>query len=214
MNRILDEINDEMMRHSVMAAKRDKAGVLADDYRSMASLMSETVRRQEETLRYNEEASCALRTALRQVDVSAMAVAVYGSRKRWISASGLDMSRMQMGGDDLRALAEKMLRGPFSQPEFSLDGGGVSMTMQSLPRMRAVSGRCSAPAERGNANDKPPGFPGLKPCQAPKKLIFFIQQFLRLTNEIFSGRGQSQGCRLSVKQPNSHLFLQKPNLFA
>lgn len=152
MNRILDEINDAMMRHSAMAARTDKAGVFADDYRSMASLMSETVRRQEESLRYNEEASHRLRVGLRNVDFSALAVSVYGMRKRWISARGLDMSHMQMGGDDLRAIAEKMLDGPFSPPEFSLDRGGVSMTMRSLPRMGAVSGRCSSPATQGSAN--------------------------------------------------------------
>lgn len=153
MERIITDVNDGCARRTAEAIREDKASVAASDYGLMARLLSETTAREDAALAYDAGASERLRRGLREADFSAGTISVYGTRRRLILARPLDMAHVRMGGDDLRAAAERALGSSFSPPEFSISGDCVTMTMHSVPMFRAECGRCSAAGGREENGD-------------------------------------------------------------
>jgi len=163
MDRILDEINDGCARRAEAARLTDRSDVFAEGFSSFSALLAESARETEAKFAPDEELSRKLRRALRYRDFYADEVTVYGDRRRLVVARNLDLSRVRMGGEEIRALFEEETGAAFGDPEYQLDGESVSMTLTGVPSVRTRDGACSRGAleepeggRRGRGKKAPP----------------------------------------------------------
>lgn len=79
-------------------------------------------------------------------------VAVYGDRKKHITAAGSDIRRIKNSAAELKAAAEKALCIKLSEPEISVVDGLSVFRMESLPLLHAEVGIADKPKEREIVN--------------------------------------------------------------
>lgn len=146
MGRILDEINLRSGRRIAELRAGDKLSVIASDYALSAQLVSSAGKISEESVRLDEELSKKLSQALSAGNFHASGVSVYGGRTKRVYVRDIDLSRAELGGDDLQKLVEEAIGARVSSPEFELEGACVSMRMRSLPRFECDSGYATSAA--------------------------------------------------------------------
>lgn len=149
--RILDDINRAVGERIAERRSRDRLAVTALDLSLVGELMREAHEAEECECRVDRELSRRLRQLLTYRDFGAGDVSVYGSRMKRIFVRDIELTATRMGGDDIRRLFEEVSGVRLSQPEFSVDGGTISMTMHTVRSFTCTSGRavCAASAARG-----------------------------------------------------------------
>lgn len=149
--RILDDINRAAGERIAERRSRDRLAVTALDLSLAGELMREAHEAEEAECRLDRELSRRLRQLLTYRDFGAGDVLVYGDRVKRIFVRDIELTATRMGGDDIRRLFEEVSGIRLSQPEFSVDGGTISMTMHAVSSFTCTSGRavCAANAARG-----------------------------------------------------------------
>ena len=146
MGRILDEINLTAGSRIARMKSNDKLAVTAADFGLAGELMKTAYTEGERVSQIDGEMSKKLRRLLVYQDFRAGSVTAYGGRKKQIIVKDVDLTSTRMGGDDIRRLFEKLAGIRLSQPEFTLDGAVLSMTMHSVPAFACLSGRATCAA--------------------------------------------------------------------
>ena len=144
--RILDEINLTAGSRIARMKSNDKLSVTAADFGLAGELMKTAYDEGASVSQIDGEMSKKLRRLLVYQDFQAGSVTAYGGRKKQIIVKDVDLTSTRMGGDDIRRLFEKMAGIRLSQPEFTLDGAVLSMTMHSVPAFACLSGRAACAA--------------------------------------------------------------------
>lgn len=144
--RILDEINFQAARRCALAASEDKLSVVAGDYEMMGELLSECLRSDRDETEEDRVLTAKLTRLLAYHDFRVGRVTAYGVRHKRIFASDVDLTRLRLGGDDIRRLFEGICGFPLSEPEFEIDGAVISMRIHSVYAYAAVCGRASLSA--------------------------------------------------------------------
>ncbi|MGN1345943.1 MAG: SpoIIE family protein phosphatase, partial [Eubacteriales bacterium] len=144
--RIIDEINRTAGARAARMKSNDKLSVAAADFGLAGELMKTAFHAGESVAKVDGELSKKLRRLLACNDFRAGSVTAYGERMKYIFVRDVDLSTTRMGGDDLRKLFEEMAGIRLSQPEFTLDGAVLSMTMHSVCSFACLSGRATCAA--------------------------------------------------------------------
>jgi len=144
--RILDEINLTAGSRIARMKANDKLSVTAADFGLAGELMKTAYDEGESVAQIDGEMSKKLRRLLTYQDFRAGSVTAYGGRVKQILVKDVDLTSTRMGGDDIRRLFEKLAGIRLSQPEFTLDGAVLSMTMHSVPAFACLSGRAACAA--------------------------------------------------------------------
>lgn len=158
MNDILDAVNEGCARRAESAMKTDRSDVFAGDFEAFAALLDDAARDTDDEFAPDEELSRKLQRSLKYMDFYAGSVTVYGTRRRRIMARDLDLTRVRMGGEDIRRAFEKATGAHLGEPEYSIDGETVSMQLCSVPCVRTEDGSATrAAGENGrDAGRRPP----------------------------------------------------------
>ncbi len=144
--RILDEINRSAGERIAQMRGNDKLAVTAADFRLAGELLKTAYDEGENIAQIDGELSKKLRRLLTYQDFQAGGVTVYGGRRKQVIVRDVDLAATRMGGEDLRKLFEKTAGIRLSQPEFTLDGAVLSMTMHAVPAYACLSGRATCAA--------------------------------------------------------------------
>ncbi len=144
--RIIDEINLTAGSKIARMRSNDKLSVTAADFGLAGELMKTAYEEGGKIAEIDAELSKKLRRLLAYNDFQAASVTAYGGRIKHIYVRDVDLMATRMGGDDIRKLFEGIAGQRLSQPEFSLDGAVLSMTMHSVYSFACISGRATCAA--------------------------------------------------------------------
>ncbi|MBQ7826635.1 MAG: SpoIIE family protein phosphatase [Clostridia bacterium] len=143
MGQIIDSMNAGCARMTAEAKLYDRTSVVAADYEVTSRLLAEAADAGVDGTRCDGELTERLRRALTRVSFKADRVGVFGGRLMRVVARGVDMKTTSAGAEDIRRCAANVCGMPMSQPEFSVDGSCVTMTLMSLPSLAVRCGRAS-----------------------------------------------------------------------
>lgn len=137
------EINVSHARLLEEAARCNKTEVVALDYEAIAALLRGA---SEETAA--EFAVCRsltekAREAARSMDLGFHSIAVYGKRRLTLLAGGLDLTRVRMSTEEMRAAFEHACGFSMTLPEFRVDDDYTTMTATSRRLLSCESARAS-----------------------------------------------------------------------
>ena len=137
-------VNDINADHSAMIErmlKENKAEIFARDYKAVSELIGEALRANAEEFKPDEKLTKKLTGSIGYLDLPVSGVTCYGVRRKTIVAGGVDLSRVRAGAEDIRRSFERICGFPLDTPEFAVERTGVSMTVRSARRFRAVPAR-------------------------------------------------------------------------
>lgn len=146
MDSILDFVNTQTRRISGLSKESRSCEMFASDYSAIADLIKELSGEGENSRDTQSEKELA--RELSQRGFLFIQSSVYGKRNRSVYMRGIELSGIDMGENDIRECAQKVLGTRLSSPEFSLDGKYVSASMHSLPAIKLRGGRYSAHSGR------------------------------------------------------------------
>lgn len=154
MDEILTEIEHSFACAARDAREGDHSDIFAEDFSSLSAMLETAAEEAAQSFSEDEETSRRLRRELAAMDFYAGAVTVFGVRRRRILAQDLDLTRLRLGGDEIREAFERLLNVPLSQPEYQIDGEHVSLRMESVPRLAVEEGSFSRAAGENGAPGK------------------------------------------------------------
>ena len=143
---IIESINRKVRKNAALTGAGKRNELFASDYKAVAALFSEM--NEDEWESPDKEAGKRLSAALYERGFSFEGADVYGKRQRRVYMRGVDMGAVRAGEEDIRRSAEEVLSAKLSSPEFSLDGGRVNASMESVPRISLRCGRHSVKSMR------------------------------------------------------------------
>ena len=149
---IIDELNVSTAKLIEKLIRNDKTEAFALDYEAMSKLLAEQISKNEEEYKIDTELTAALRKSLRYMGIGATRAICYGARKKQIVIGGVDISRVHIGGDDIRESIERTVGTYLNAPRFSIDGDNVTMTLSSRRRFKVESAKATSIKEAESAN--------------------------------------------------------------
>ncbi len=141
---ILDNMNTGAKIHAKMSDAGRKTQLFAGDYKAVAELLRDISAPDAASNGRDLEGESELSAVLRQNGIRFTTASVYGKRMRRVYIRGISMP-MEAGEGDIRALAEEALGAHLTSPEFSIDGGSVSLSMKSAVKIKIDRGKYSSP---------------------------------------------------------------------
>lgn len=148
---IVGEINSGTASLSEAVLRGEKAGVFALDYDAMSHILAEAVEEQREDFDRAEDAEARVRLSLEKMGLYPDALFVYGQRRKYICARGIDVSRTRTDAESLRMRLEQACGCALEDPLFEFYGGNgrgrLSMTLTTRRRYTAERACLTAAAE-------------------------------------------------------------------
>ena len=144
---IVRDVNAGYSARVERALKENKTEIFASDYEAVSRLIGEALRANAEEFKTDEALSRRLAASASRLDLPVRGVTCYGTRRKTIVAGGVDVARVRAGADDIRRAFEKVCGFPLGVPEFCVERTGVTMTVRSARRFRAVSARAGRSRE-------------------------------------------------------------------
>ena len=141
--RIVEDSNRraaELFRSSV---KNDTARLFSLDCGAMAELIDSVAEKSTSDVTFDYTMSDALREALSHSDFSAETVGVYGRERHTVVARGISLVRTKISSELLHKIAQNVLGEALSEPEYSIDGDRVCVSMKSKLVLRAEQASAS-----------------------------------------------------------------------
>lgn len=136
---IIGEINRECAELHRSFRLADKTGVLAMEYKSVSSLLSDICEENKKDHAPDKALTSRLAEALAEYGFGEGGVSVYGERRKKIIARGFDVSKGGIGNSDLKRVAEKVCGFPVSEPVIELSENMMTLRMTSRRRFSAES---------------------------------------------------------------------------
>ncbi len=134
------------------ALAKDKTGLIAEDMRALSDLLKDKIRCGSEEYAIDEPLTRKLNEALGYLGFYASNTVVFGSRRKFIVSGGVDLAKMRATANELIACVESVCGMRFTQPQFSIDGDYITMTMQSRPSLAAEYARAGVTRESESVN--------------------------------------------------------------
>ncbi len=115
------------------AIREDKTRVFAADYESMAQMFADAAAEGDMRMTVDKVLSDKLRRALSRAGFCAENVVVCGDRKKFIIATGEEVTRSSLSPAALHGICEEVCGLSLSAPAFMLEKGKSALTLESLP---------------------------------------------------------------------------------
>ncbi|MCQ2424697.1 MAG: SpoIIE family protein phosphatase [Lachnospiraceae bacterium] len=142
--KIVRELHFSLTEVLEEAAKSDKLSLLAFDYEAIGKLLSEAYAEEAREEEADPKTAAKIRRAAAVLGLNASAVSVYGKRRLFIAAGGLELAKTKMSPDRIRDALGAVCRTALTLPDFEVSGDYVTMTLRSA-RKFAVT--CSTAEE-------------------------------------------------------------------
>ncbi len=150
---ILETMNKARATHDEELLRRDSTRAFAMDYEAMSKLLEYAVSENAAAYELDLSLCTSLEDCARTIGLCASSVAAYGNRKKTVIAGGIDLGRVNVGGEEIRDAFSKVVGFNLSLPEYTIDSDYVSMTLVTEPTYRVEFGRASCVA-RGASNER------------------------------------------------------------
>lgn len=147
--KIVRELHFSLTEVLEEAAKSDKLSLLAFDYEAIGKLLTEAYAEEAREEEADPKTAAKIKRAASVLGLNASAVSVYGKRRLFIAAGGLELAKTKMSPDKIRDTLGTVCRTALTLPDFEVSGDYVTMTLRSA-RKFAVT--CSA-AEEARENE-------------------------------------------------------------
>ena len=144
---ILSDINKSYARILEEAIKNDKAEIFAIDYAAMSVLLEDAIKENSKEYEVDEALTAKLKSSARYLNFTSSSMAVYGKRRKQIIAGGVDLARVKLGVDEIRRSFERVAGVPLTSPDFSVEKGYITMTMQSARVFSAEAAKAASQKE-------------------------------------------------------------------
>ncbi len=144
---ILSDINKSYARVLEDAMKSDKAEIFAIDYAAMSALLEDAIKENAKEYEVDEKLTAKLKGSARYLNFTSSNMAVYGKRRKQIIAGGVDLARVKLGVDEIRRSFERVAGVPLTSPDFSVEKGYITMTMQSARVFSVESAKATSQKE-------------------------------------------------------------------
>ncbi len=129
--KIVSEANLNYSKHLESLIRDDRTSVFAIDYKIMSKLISNASRVNDLEYELDRELSSKLMRAIRYMDFDAESVYVYGKRRKHIRVTGINLSQVKLGAEDIRRAFENVCEAKLTPPVFEIDEDIVSMSLSS-----------------------------------------------------------------------------------
>ncbi len=149
---VIDELNSATAKLIEKLIKNDRTEAFALDYEAMSKLLAEQISRNEAEYKIDTELTSALRRSLKYMGIGASRALCYGTRKKHIVIGGADISRIKMGGDELRQAVERTVGTYLNAPHFNIDGDNVTVTFSSRRRFKIETAKSTSIKDSEKAN--------------------------------------------------------------
>ncbi len=152
-DRILDEVNKELLLVTEQKIKEGKAGFFASNYEDITAILDAALNSDPEEYACDGEAGEKIFDYLYSVGLNIGGVAVYGKRCRHIVVRKVS-GHENIDGEKSRELSEiigRLVGEELTEPVFAVDKDGVSMLLHAKPKVKAFCshGRlCGADSRR------------------------------------------------------------------
>ncbi len=147
---ILGEINEKCAAHTAQATRTDRTDVVGDDLTAFSAILTDAAAGVRARFQKDEALSVKLARTMATHPFSAENISVYGERERCIVARGVNLAETKMKNEEIRQAFEGIVGAPLSVPEYAIDGGAVTMTMESRAAFRPVYGAASRAASEAS----------------------------------------------------------------
>ncbi len=144
---ILSDINKSYAKVLEDAIKNDKAEIFAIDYAAMSALLEDAIKENSREYEVDEKLTAKLKSSARYLNFTSSSMAVYGKRRKQIIAGGVDLARVKLGVDEIRRSFERVAGVPLTSPDFSVEKGYITMTMQSARVFSAEAAKATSQKE-------------------------------------------------------------------
>lgn len=147
--RICEDINAAVGELTSAVLRSEKIGVFALDYEAMSRILSETVESRRRDYECSDAMTAAVRDALERLGMTPDSLLVYGGRRKYILARGLDPARTVADSGLIREELGRVLGCQLDEPLFELFGSGMSMTVTSRRNIKVIGAWERESAEEG-----------------------------------------------------------------
>lgn len=128
---IISDINCLYSKRLEQSIKSDKAEVFAIDYAAMSALLEEAIAENQKDYAIDDTLTARLKNEAVYLNFASSNLAVFGNRRKQITAGGVDLARVRLGVEELRRSFERVVGAPLTCPEFTVEKGYVTMNMRS-----------------------------------------------------------------------------------
>lgn len=129
--RVTESINNEYARLLRSLIETDKTEIMAFDYKAISALLKDVISQRQNEYDINSVLSSKLAAKLRENKIEADGVCVFGSRRKTVYISGIKLSGLHIGENDLKKMTEHVCGGKFTSPEFEIRGSDINATLTS-----------------------------------------------------------------------------------
>ena len=132
--------------------KNDKTEAFAIDYESLSKLLADSIAENDAEYRVDSELTERLRRSLKYMDMPRSSVLCWGSRRKQVYISGVELAGMRLGADEIRRMTENLLHTRLTRPNFNIEGEKVELSMSSARRYSVECARATSVRESESAN--------------------------------------------------------------
>lgn len=132
--------------------KNDKTEAFAIDYESLSKLLADSIAENDAEYRVDPELTAKLRRSLKYMDMPRSSVLCWGSRRKQVYISGVEIAGLRLGADEIRRMTENVLHTKLTRPSFNIEGDKVELSMSSARRYSVESARATSVRESESAN--------------------------------------------------------------
>lgn len=132
--------------------RNDKTEAFAIDYESLSKLLSDSIAENDAEYRVDTELTEKLRRSLKYMDMPHARVLCWGARRKQVYISGVELSGLRLGADEIRRMTENILQTKLMRPNFNIEGDKVELSMSAARRYSIECAQASNVRESESAN--------------------------------------------------------------
>ncbi len=146
---ICEDINAAAGSLTAAVLRSEKMSIFALDYEALSVILSEAVESRRRDYECSDILTERVGEALRELGITPDSLLVYGGRRKYVLARGIDPAEGRLPVERVRRVLGQALECQLDEPLFELCGGSMTMTVTGKPIFRtARAGKC-APAREG-----------------------------------------------------------------
>lgn len=148
---ICEDINAAAGSLTAAVLRSEKISIFALDYEALSAILAEAVESRRRDYECSAQLTERVQTALEQLGMPPDSLLVYGGRRKYVLARGIDPAGSRLPAGRIRQTLGQALECQLDEPMFELCGGSMSMTVTGRPQFRTLRAGESAPAREGEA---------------------------------------------------------------
>lgn len=155
LERILEDINTRCAKLTEHLMKSEKTEVFAGEYESMAHLINDTLRDDEEEYRCNAQAADRIFDCLTECGVVVYGVVVCGRRNCRVIVRGTRFDRTAGMAEEIHTRMEEICGTHLGEPSFEVEGEHTIMQLASATMIRTAYSGSTVPAGTTEEDELP-----------------------------------------------------------